>query len=1300
MQAKIKKTVTCLIAVMLILTSLPISAFAEGGVADKKNSGSGSGGGSVNSAYTWTTSQSGYRFQIIDENFKPVGTTVDLVFSSPTQVTNQNDYYTNSRAAALSTDTSKYTKRTIDQIYSTEDFKGGKYPPVPITFSTVNGKSVAQAQGEAFKEWFLSGAGSIAKPTTSVSTTSSSSSPASKNTSESYNSTTKPNIQDDPKPSNDMAYISDDTMMFSPPYRSSKHAESAAILFGQGYFAQAQKIIAAQDNIMSDGARLRAKMEDITFDVAQAEMINESLSYYKSISNSNAEYVYIASSVIINSLGQGWTPTTELGFAELTTTYGGQSASDETNTDSQLENIPLADASNNEGYALKFLNLKTGNKFLFNLPGTDVNDENKCVTNVMIEKGYSIIVEPIFWFVPAAANSSGLPTSPIYSGYVYGTVGNFIQFSKNQGYKYGTSGGAYGTLLGSLGWRSMFLGEDWVGNGITIKGFSGLTGKKSLSDLYSMLNSKQGVAMHIYTTKGASSLQTTRDFTKGSAAHPAPDPQQLAGDDKKYKIVKYYEQELSDGTIDRNKFITVNNPPKISIDDEISYKLKDWFISTSDSDGNADYESSKSGLSNTRTGTKAETVDLKNGELTLYLLLTKGQEEQAKAGPLTLGESEISKSVTTMDSTITNWGPRTFTFSYPSMSGSDTHTTGVAPNIVSHSCNAVWGDPYYKYIITDSATKDPKLEANGAGGLFTAKMVNNTKSGSANIGGGVNTLNTAEYQTVIWRGQDLPTLASYKEPSSINVKTLLGKYSKEPVGDRGLNGSYTKPLLIQLSVDATSDVTTHSVHSFTGGTWRTAVHTAPAVASHTGTVTVNVFRGTNDKSPGKETTATTLLLTTPFGATTSLHSAGYMVQGVTPIYFYPYVHMTYETTGSKVKNDAYVLSQFYSEVLPNDAAEAAWYNPNGATSLTMSSTQWSLYAKAVNGGQSWNGKNQVLPGGAIYQLGSGSTPTKVALVTWQTIVAEPERSELSVALPANEYTLTKATASQKDFVQQAKTTLESLRVVQWVNGDVNASNAWDDNGQSVKITSGGQSLSALGLSTTTSTEAKYRLEPDGSGDAANEGDIDVIKDTPSQDTFFKVFAAPDGSIYLAKSIGSMAPLTSVNGTNPGSATKILDKDVKWDAVDSSLTDSDAIDLNKRTLIVTNLVKSLERDKGSDTTAAWSTSDGKWYNEAWDGIYVVRKADILDVGFNRPQTRSAVLDAKLCPPNNKGQSGMFDTAFLSQFRLDSKSDSPVAAGKPDNWIGTFEGKDVLLPSMSDMYTSKKFYIPNVNVQDLH
>ena len=138
------------------------------------------------------------------------------------------------------------------------------------------------------------------------------------------------------------------------------------------------------------------------------------------------------------------------------------------------------------------------------------------------------------------------------------------------------------------------------------------------------------------------------------------------------------------------------------------------------------------------------------------------------------------------------------------------------------------------------------------------------------------------------------------------------------------------------------------------------------------------------------------------------------------------------------------------------------------------------------------------------------------------------------------------------------------------------------------------------------------------------------------------------------------------------------------------------ELDDRTKVVTNLLTVLTRNEGNDKTASWATSDGKWYNEAFDGICYVRRETSFEVGFLDSPIRSAALDPNLTPVN-KGQSDLFSTAFISQFRLNDKSDAYTS--EAPGYVGKFKGQNVILPGAENMYKTRVFSIPNVNVQDL-
>lgn len=188
---------------------------------------------------------------------------------------------------------------------------------------------------------------------------------------------------------------------------------------------------------------------------------------------------------------------------------------------------------------------------------------------------------------------------------------------------------------------------------------------------------------------------------------------------------------------------------------------------------------------------------------------------------------------------------------------------------------------------------------------------------------------------------------------------------------------------------------------------------------------------------------------------------------------------------------------------------------------------------------------------------------------------------------------------------------------------------------------------------------------------------------------------------MVKSMKDLNADTYAMGQTGGAKVeKLCNKKVSGSMINSILKD-DAKEIDDATSFITNFVSALTRNKGSDYTAEWASdlTDGKWYNEAFDGVYLVKQSTTFNIGLAFSSSRVSALDPALCP-QNKGQSDLYTSAFLSQFCLDSQSDATIAQGKVKNFIGTFKGIDITMPDMESMYVSKKFWIPNANVQDLN
>lgn len=536
------------------------------------------------------------------------------------------------------------------------------------------------------------------------------------------------------------------------------------------------------------------------------------------------------------------------------------------------------------------------------------------------------------------------------------------------------------------------------------------------------------------------------------------------------------------------------------------------------------------------------------------------------------------------------------------------------------------------------------------------------------------------------------------------------------------------------------------------------------------------------------------------------HAANNVIQGKQQIKFYPYIRMTYminslddatkeaqntDNTGYKqdVRKDTYVISEYESSILPNDAITVGWESQKDGENLLLTSQQWSVHKKAIaqadgTTSRGWQGKNQVLPGGAIYQL---STPngsrTMVNLTTYQTVVDEKARQEYLTStstLTGDEYTVKKVTEDHLSFVNDAKEILDNLKIVQWLYNPGNSGgNVFSDNQNAypskfdetkngyiclfhngsprddsqTKLSQLDKNLTRTpatdskyymhaanvitnsnGTLSTTGTLADYQnstklsditstlIKGDAKQSEATQGDLDILKIYQTT-TVYKVFTDTSGNVYMISDkregtshidqveadINAMiASMKDINADTydkwsaGGSKTAevLVDKTIQAIDVNKKLS-GDAKEIDDRTSFITNIVTSITRNRGVDKTAEWvnGPTEGRWYNEGFDGIYLVKQYTKMEIGFGYTDTRQSAMDPALCPPN-KGQSDLYTNAYLSQFTVDSHSDATIAAGKPDHYIGTFKDTDILLPDMESMYISKKFYIPNANVQDLN
>ena len=616
-----------------------------------------------------------------------------------------------------------------------------------------------------------------------------------------------------------------------------------------------------------------------------------------------------------------------------------------------------------------------------------------------------------------------------------------------------------------------------------------------------------------------------------------------------------------------------------------------------------------------------------------------------------------------------------------------------------------------------------------------------------------------EYITTLSRASinDNMNLAQYKKnamdaTSYTRVNSIFPAANKT-TATRKSNGNYTESILYQIGHKTHDNLAISSCagcgcpsHHTTDTDSKNVIYDIEKLDLSTNKFKIWVYGRNADKTVDKSPVNRNGYRVAIMNTSTS-YSSLFTKKQTAGITFNPYIKMSYQITNdidsfpgyNAEPNQAnsrtvYMLAPKKSTIVPSNAVEVGWVNStqdNGAFGLQMTSQQWSVHSMATNGTAIWRKKTQVLPGGALYMLSTKNTESYIQTITYNTLVEDSDRSSWVSVADSNIYTLKAIIKSNTEYLNEAKNVIENYRVVQWVNSDLgtgnNSEKAWTKAGTAVKIVNGGEDLKNIGLSgNKASTDSKYRLT-DGTTDnsnAASEADIDIEAEIYST-RVYKVFSDVYGNIYvtyisiansrkmldedtLNKAVNA---LKAVNGTNIPSTISGLSSDMTYAkpfVIGNKVDNTDKIiqnlqanynylyQLDVKTNYITNTINSVERNTGDDKINATWVSDGKWYNEAFDGYYEVVQTAVFKVGLQMPNVRVSVLDPNLCPSaGSKGE--IYTNAYVSQFCMDTKS--TVAKNEEDGYIGTFEGTKVYMVNPELLYYTRPFYIPNATVQDI-
>lgn len=281
-------------------------------------------------------------------------------------------------------------------------------------------------------------------------------------------------------------------------------------------------------------------------------------------------------------------------------------------------------------------------------------------SDIIIEKGYKVIIEPLYWFVPEIltvdpvllARNGGSSNYGNVTGVCYGTVSYLAKYTHDLMQKdlpitddmmhRCWVGPNWGT--GELGVTTLMLAYDDA----DLKIYEPSGGPEPLAkvenreewSLHSLAHGdnfkNSGYACHIYDnllipdgTSTFDEINYSSSSTNGFRPGPSEDKSNEGGLESKNRIVKYYANKLSNEYIYTENHTRENTVSQVTLENEEGYKVDSWFTSNefkqpvSDTDS---YDDCKNSIPNKQTGTSATGMVQLEKEDTLYLRLVKQPE--------------------------------------------------------------------------------------------------------------------------------------------------------------------------------------------------------------------------------------------------------------------------------------------------------------------------------------------------------------------------------------------------------------------------------------------------------------------------------------------------------------------------------------------------------------------------------------------------------------------------------------------------------------------------------------------------
>ncbi len=751
-----------------------------------------------------------------------------------------------------------------------------------------------------------------------------------------------------------------------------------------------------------------------------------------------------------------------------------------------------------------------------------------------------------------------------------------------------------------------------------------------------------------------------------------PDKYTPPHDGKSQMVKTYYTENEDTGEITEDgTFSQDKTTPTIHVDAEPVYQIVAWKSSKNTVNSGI---TSKNWYSATgaaiQSGDGPCTVELKesDGEKTVYVLLKRviGEEEDDIKVDFVLNQSEITRRVrlskskipeNRIDKKVFQWisAAHISCPGHPKTTGYNDDGTAIQHL---EKCDLNWKDNQVTFSLKPDINQDNSKKIIATTGLFKSELIKKgdpdpvtrrvisttrTSKSGTKLPKGSKKKNW-DYMLIIMRGEDKLTLAKWKNKGSDTPLTAEGFVSSNDLraGGGRKTEDYTSSCTVTLSDDSPDPFTQVEPTKFADSDGEHCnLDTKTFMLSPLATKLINI--GVKVKVFSGEGKG---MANMPTKETGSIGIGAARKQGYT-VGFTPYIQMQYDNrispSAKGSRNIAYVLSENNKSLNVYDYATVDFKSASSAN-LDITSSQFSMHNQAALD----TNNGEVLPGGASYNIEpTGQSEKTFTITTYQVVLEQGtpgyEQVEKTGTIPQGICTTVEEAKNRHlGLHNQVYGILSSTYMEQLVDKDVQSSLL--DCGENKVVTKGSDIGFLENGSTNASEDKKYWLVR---GAIGISGDTFNIKDTkPVLESQAECYAKSDG--------GDIVTTGNVYDeyTNVSSAVKAA----------------------------------LERGTGNDSRSGWGT---KWYNEAFDGIKVVKYKSTITLGLWDQRARTTLLDTKLIP-RNKGKAELFKDYNTSQYRTHKKET-----------LGTWGGSIKISPSaFQKLFYSDPFYIPNVTVQDLH